>query len=167
MNFMEFAFADDISDYKLEDTANIQIDLRRAVTQWLYILSGRKMMVGKIDKQFRDHVKSWGYWKELEGQPLDTIAITLRDLINSYLAAHPVIGTAEVVNTTTTILGMQMKPSDNVAKTWKSMLMLAGSCRQYKLCVQCNKPFAFQSHRATYCSDACRTRASRERNAPS
>lgn len=166
MDYMELAFTDDLTGCDMEGVADIQTDLRRAVSQWLYILSNRKTMIGRIDRQFIAHVKSWGYWKQLEGQPLDTVAINLRDIINSYLTRHPVVETAAITDTKSSVLEIYLKPSDNVAEIWHAMLRQSWECKSYKPCKQCNKPFSFQSHRAIYCSDACRTRASRGRNAP-
>ena len=151
-NYMDLAFEGDA-------------DLRRAVSAWQFLLLNDASPVSReIDKQFYKQVLSWGYTKELEGVPLDTVNIGLRDLINKHLAEHPATLAAEIMEGEPTWLSFNMLPSDEVAASWNDLFWdVFDTLVAYKLCAQCGKPFKFKSHRAKYCGDACRTQASRDR----
>ena len=62
-------------------------------------------------------------------------------------------------------LEWDIHPTDEISEYWDDVMYDITQRQQYKLCKQCGKPFRYSSHRATYCGTACRTQASREKDA--
>ena len=145
MNYMELAFADDK-----------QTDLRLVITG-----SMLSRYANTTNAEFLEVVRSWGFWDDLEALPADTLAIKMRDIINSHFKNHPVYGLAKFDSLE---VSWDMEPSDDESKIWFDLLWEISDPDKYRLCAQCKKPFAYSSHRATYCGTACRTQASRDRN---
>ena len=162
MDYMEKAFEGDA-------------ELQRAVSMWVFldaIQGSSDSPQRNWEESFLDAIKEWGYWKVLEELPTDTVAIQLRDLINSKLRDHHILVSAALQLRNENGDGMDrivldFDPTDVVAENWYNLLLDAHNGQfLFKLCKQCGKPFAYTSHRAIYCSEKCRTKASRERNAP-
>lgn len=160
MNFLELAFAEDLTKYaeemdvSVEELGDYQADVREIVKLWARVYPD-SLRVG-IDQKIWDKIQP-------VDMPYDTALILARDIINKHLQNESQVR----VTASLTEDGYSLQPenlySGHLAPFWFNVVLEFSSFPFYRLCAECGKPFQYVHPKATYCGDACRTAAFRRR----
>ena len=124
-------------------------DFRKVLGLWIASMTPehRARMDKRILDQFTDDI------------PRDTALLQLRDFINDH-APQAKMGIQ--IYADSPAINYQIEANKEPAY-WMGAINAVTKDLAYRLCEHCGKPFVYKSKRATYCSDVCRTAASRER----
>jgi hypothetical protein len=162
MNFLELAFAEDLTEYaeemevSVEELASHQADVREIAKLWAKVYPDSDR--GRIDPKIWDKIQPVDL-------PYDTTLILARDIINKHLEGESQIRVSASLTKHGTFLTSKHWFINRLASLWWGILQEFENFPFHRLCAQCGKPFCYVSLKATYCSDACRTAASRRRRA--
>lgn len=160
-NFLEFAFSEDMGALSkkvgipAEDLMAHQADVKEVVSIWARVYPDEKRE--KVDPQIWARIQS-------SDLPRDTAIYTARDIINRHLKGDSPVNVVASVNPEHTMVPA-FKQTTPIGHVWFSMIMEFSSFKFYRLCEECGAPFRYTSHKATYCSEACRSAAYRRRRA--
>jgi hypothetical protein len=157
-SFVELAMAKDIPavananpDFTVEELKKLATEMRTVMTYWIASMTPehRARMDERILGEFTTDMAR------------DTALLSLRDYINAH-APQTKMGIEIYADSPAVTYQIESRKEPAL---WLDAINAVTKDWAYRLCSYCGKPYAYKSKKAMYCSDTCRTYASRERNA--